>query len=75
MWNEGPKGFLLCAEFSANYMIFIEKFLKLMTLSLGEARKQIAALEDINYAQLFSWLVNLAVSRKIIRLKVAERGE
>ncbi|MDM9651578.1 hypothetical protein QU755_08795, partial [Pseudomonas wenzhouensis] len=27
-------GFLLCAEFSANYMIFIGKFLKLMTLAL-----------------------------------------
>ena len=25
VWNEGPKGFLLCAEFSANYMIFIGK--------------------------------------------------
>ena len=49
--------------------------MRAMLASLEEARKQIAALEDINYAQLISWLVNLAVSRKIIRLKVAERGE
>ncbi len=35
MWNEGPKGFLLCAEFSANYMIFIGKFLKLMALDIS----------------------------------------
>ena len=30
----GQKGFLLCAELSFNYMIFIEKLLKLMTLGL-----------------------------------------
>ncbi len=49
--------------------------MRAMLASLEEARKQIAALEDINYAQLISWLVSLAVGRKIIRLKVAERGE
>ncbi len=43
-----------------------------MLASLEEARKQIAALEDINYAQLISWLVGMAVSRKIIRMKSVE---
>lgn len=40
-----------------------------MLASLEEARKQIAALEDINYAELIAWLVSLAQARKIIRLK------
>jgi hypothetical protein len=40
-----------------------------MLASLEEARKQIAALEDINYAELIAWLVGLAQARKIIRLK------
>lgn len=43
-----------------------------MLASLEETRKQIAALEDINYAQIISWLVRLASGRKIIRLKNAE---
>lgn len=46
--------------------------MRAMLASLEEARKQIAALEDINYAQLISWLVSLAAARKIIRLKNAE---
>ena len=46
--------------------------MRAMLASLEEARKQIAALEDINYAQLISWLVRLASARKIIRLKNAE---
>jgi len=40
--------------------------------SLEEARKQVSLSETINYSQLISWLVGLAVSRKIIRLKSAE---
>jgi hypothetical protein len=32
VWIERPRAFLLCADLSANYMIFIGKFLKLMTL-------------------------------------------
>ena len=40
VWNEGTKGFLLCAELSANYMIFIEKFLKLMTLGFSPPLNQ-----------------------------------
>lgn len=46
--------------------------MRAMLASLEEARKQISALEDINYAQLISWLVSLAVARKIIRMKAAE---
>lgn len=48
--------------------------MRAMLASLEEARKQIAALEDINYAQLISWLVNLAVARKIIRFKTMDKS-
>ncbi|MFK1160063.1 hypothetical protein ACIUZH_10320 [Pseudomonas aeruginosa] len=40
--------------------------------SLEEARKQVSVSENINYSQLISWLVGLAVSRKIVRLKSVE---
>ena len=46
--------------------------MRAMLASLEEARKQIATLEDINYAQLISWLASLAVGRKIIRMKIAD---
>jgi len=37
VWFGGPRGFLLCADLSANYMIFMDKFLKLMTLGAAWA--------------------------------------
>lgn len=46
--------------------------LRTLLTSLEEARKQIAALEDINYAELIAWLVSLAQARKIIRVKSVE---
>ena len=48
--------------------------MRAMLASLEEVRKHIAALEDINYAQLISWLVSLAVARKIIRVKTTDKG-
>ncbi|HEJ4067883.1 TPA: hypothetical protein SL480_003988 [Pseudomonas aeruginosa] len=40
--------------------------------SLEEARKRVSECEDINYSQLINWLVGIAVSRKVIRLKSAQ---
>ena len=34
MLNERPKGVFLCADVNANYMIFIDKSLKLMALGV-----------------------------------------
>lgn len=41
--------------------------LQSMLSSLEEARKQIAELDEVNYAQLIGWLVSNAQSRQIMR--------
>lgn len=43
-----------------------------MVASLESARKCVENMEDINYAELIAWLVNLAQARKIIRVKTGE---
>lgn len=37
--------------------------------SLEAARKSIDDIDDVNYAELIGWLVNLAQIRKIVRIK------
>ncbi len=48
---------------------FDSQVLQAMLTSLEAARQSIALVDDINYAELTTWIIQQAKKRKIIRLK------